>query len=70
MIGDDWMTLQEAGAKLGVSPLTLRRQAQLGQLAAVKRGRDWMTTTAAVDAYRAEHKGRVGRPKKTVEPEG
>ncbi len=70
MIGDDWVTLQEAGAKLGVSPLTLRRQAQVGRLHAVKRGRDWMTTTVAVEAYRVEHLGRVGRPKKIVEPEG
>ena len=64
-MGDNWMTLVEAGEHLGVSPQTLRKQVHLGQLHAVKRGRDWMTTAAAVETYRAEHKGRVGRPRKT-----
>jgi excisionase family DNA binding protein len=69
MMGD-WMTLVEAAEQLGVSPVTLREQAQKGRLAAVKRGRDWMTTPQAVEEYRTAHKGKVGRPKKQQEPEG
>jgi excisionase family DNA binding protein len=52
------MTIQEAAEKLGLADVTLRRQAVSGSLQAVKIGRDWLVTPAAVDAYRADHLGR------------
>jgi excisionase family DNA binding protein len=60
MIGKP-MTTDEAAAKLGLSPQTLRNQVASGRLVATKRGRDWWITPAALDRYRAESLGRPGR---------
>jgi excisionase family DNA binding protein len=55
------MTLKEAAALLGVSPVTLRAQIANRRLKATKRGRDWYVTTAAVERYREESLGQPGR---------
>jgi len=49
------LTLREAAEKLGLSPVTLRVQAERGTLRARKIGRDWMVTPAEVERYRAVH---------------
>lgn len=56
-------TLAEAAAELGLSPSTLKIQAQKGAIAARLLGKTWITTTAEVERYRREHLGKVGRPK-------
>ena len=48
------MTLQEAAATLGLSPVTLRVQIRNGKLRAVKRGRDWHVTPGEVERYRRD----------------
>lgn len=59
------LTLAEAAALLGLSADTLKRQAQRGKLRAEKhdtpRGPVWMTTNEAVEEYRQDYAGRVGR---------
>ena len=49
------LTLREAAEKLGLSPVTLRIQAERGTLKARKIGRDWMVTPAEVERYRIVH---------------
>ena len=50
------MTLIQAAELLGLSPATLRVQANKGKLHAEKRGRDWWVEPAEVERYRKEHK--------------
>ena len=47
----DPMTLPEAAEYSGLSVNTLRIQARTGRLVATKRGRDWLVTRKAMDAY-------------------
>lgn len=56
------MTLAEAAAALGMSPVTLRAQRANGRFAAEKVGRDWLTTPEEVERYRAASRGKAGRP--------
>lgn len=49
------MTLREAAERLGLSPVTLRIQAERGTLRARKIGRDWHVTPAEVERYRDVH---------------
>ena len=56
------MTTAEAAAELGLSPITIRAAIRRGHLPAAKVGRDWWVQTADLIAYRALHRGRVGRP--------
>ena len=49
------LTLRQAAERLGLSPVTLRIQAERGTLKARKIGRDWMVTPAEVERYRAEN---------------
>ena len=58
----DILSLAEAASRLGISPTTLRHAAQSGTLDAKRIGNSWATTPAAVERYRAERLGRVGRP--------
>jgi excisionase family DNA binding protein len=58
---DEIMTLAEAAAELGLSPDTLRRQAQRGVLEARLIGKTWVTTRRAVDDYRRQSLGQPGR---------
>jgi len=66
------LTTTEAGARLGLDPITIRRQIGAGKLAATKRGRDWFITERALADYEREHKGRHGWAKrpKTAKLEG
>lgn len=53
-VPSDQVTLTEAAASLGVTAATLRQQIANGKLRAVKHGRDWYVTPAAVEAYRTQ----------------
>ena len=58
------MTLNEAAARLGLDPSTLRHQIANGALRATKRGRDWWVTEAAVREYERKSLGNIfGRKK-------
>jgi len=60
----DLLDLKAAGARIGVSPHTLRGQARKGVLAATLVGHTWLTTAAEADRYAREHKGKPGvKPK-------
>jgi hypothetical protein len=58
--GDVLLSLQEAGARLGVAGSTLRHQALAGVLTAQLIGRSWVTTEREIERYRSEHLGKVG----------
>lgn len=49
-------TLPEAAKMLGLAPATLRAQARLGRLRAVKVGREWLVNPAEIERYRQEHR--------------
>ena len=56
------MTLNEAAARLGLDPSTLRHQIANGALRATKRGRDWWVTAREVERYERDSLGqRFGR---------
>lgn len=46
-----YLTLKEAAALAGLSPITLRVQIRNGRLKAVKVGRDWLVTRDEMRAY-------------------
>lgn len=48
-------TIPEAAKLLGISPQTLRLQARVGKLRAVKAGREWLVTPQEVERYRREN---------------
>lgn len=52
------LTLTEAAARLGLSPVTLRVQLGKGKLKGRKVGRDWTVSEREVERYRAESLGR------------
>lgn len=49
----DLLSLKEAAARFGVSRSHLQLVAQTGKLEAIRLGREWFTTAAAVEAYLA-----------------
>lgn len=49
-------TIPEAAVLLGVSPQTLRLQARLGKLRAVKIGREYVVSREEVERYRRENR--------------
>lgn len=55
------LTLAEASATSGLSPITLRRQIGAGRIAAVKRGRDWLVEELSLINY-LESRATSGRP--------
>lgn len=55
------VTLREAAERLAVTPDNLRGAIARGTLAAVKHGRDWWVTEAALKTYQDEHLGQPGR---------
>lgn len=59
---EDVVTLAEAAERLGVTPSTLRHQAQAGRLHARLIGKTWVTTADEVERYRRANLGRHGRP--------
>jgi excisionase family DNA binding protein len=48
-------TIPQASEMLGVSPQTLRLQARLGKLRAVKVGREWLVNSSEIERYRREN---------------
>jgi excisionase family DNA binding protein len=58
------MTTKEAAEALGIKPVTVRAAIKSGSLRAVRHGRDWHITPAAVEAYRAGSLGKPGRKAK------
>lgn len=58
------LTLQQAAARLGLSPSTLRHQAQSGKLRATLMGKTYVVSEREVERYRREHMGKVGRTPK------
>ena len=56
-------SLAEAAGDLGLSPETLRKQAQRGVLRAKLVGKTWVVTEREIERYRREHLGQGGRPK-------
>jgi excisionase family DNA binding protein len=63
-LADDWLSLREAAARSGLSASHLRLLARTGRLRAIKLGRDWFTTEAAVSAYLADERLRSKDPRK------
>lgn len=57
----DPLSVREAAARLGVSPVAVRQQIAGGRLRAVKRGRDWWVDPRAVERMR-RLPARSGRP--------
>jgi excisionase family DNA binding protein len=57
------LTLTEAGIRLGLSASTLRNQIHKGRLRGTLVGKTWTVTERELERYRAEHQGKVGRPK-------
>lgn len=58
------LTLAEASDRLGLSASTLRNQVKAGKLRARLVGKTWTVTERELERYRAEHMGKVGRPKR------
>lgn len=50
-----YFSLREAADQLGLSPGTLRLQAEHGKLRATKVAGRWIVTQAAIDRYRHGH---------------
>ena len=55
------LTLAEAGDRLGLSAVTLRRQVGRGRLKARLIGKTYIVSEREVERYAAESKGRKGR---------
>ena len=58
---DGYLTLAEAGARLGLSASTLRSQVRNGRLRAELVGKTWVVAERELERYRAESLGRPGR---------
>ncbi len=52
------LTLAQAAAQLGLSPITLRVQIRNGRLKGRKVGRDWTLSEREVERYRVASKGK------------
>lgn len=61
--GRGLLTLQEAAARLGRSPITLRSAIRRGKMIGHKYGRDWLVEESEVRTYELVSLGRVGYPK-------
>ena len=53
-------TIEEAAEILGLSPITVRHQAQRGKLPAARLGNMWVVSDEALAVYRARSLGRIG----------
>ncbi len=56
------LTTPQAAAQLGIGSAYVAQLCAAGRIKAVKVGRDWLLTPAALSAYRARARG-AGRPK-------
>jgi excisionase family DNA binding protein len=65
--GDTMLSLAQAAARLGLSPITLRAQARKGILRATLIGHSYVVPLSEVDRYAREHMGRVGpKPRRST----
>jgi excisionase family DNA binding protein len=65
-IREELLSVAEAAQELGLTPPAIRRAIQRGLIAPVRLdGRTNLIPRTQVDKYRAEHRGRMGRPAKT-----
>lgn len=55
-------TTKEAGLLLGLSPRSITKYAELGQIKAEKMGRDWIITADDLKRFQ-QIKRKVGRPR-------
>src|SRR5438445_64986 len=60
-----FMTLKHAAELLGVQPSTMRRMAARGTLQTRRFGKEWLTTPAWLEEYRAKRRG-PGRPRRSA----
>ncbi|MDQ6831838.1 MAG: helix-turn-helix domain-containing protein [Chloroflexota bacterium] len=58
--GTELLTLKEAAARIGVSPITLQQQIRKGVLHAVRLGNQWVVTADDLRAYTATRQGKRG----------
>ena len=66
LIREDLLSVAEAAQELGLTRPAIRRAIQRGLIEPVRLdGRTNLIPRAQVDKYRAEHRGRMGRPAKT-----
>jgi hypothetical protein len=63
-LADDLLSLREAAARSGLSASHLRLLARTERVKALKLGRDWFTTEAAVLAYLADERLRRNDPRR------
>ena len=68
-MADELIVLREAAARSGLSASHLRTLARTGEIKAVRIGRDWCTTEAAVRAYLATKRQRARGPYRRSHPE-
>jgi hypothetical protein len=61
---DELITLKEAAASSGLSTSHLALLCRTNKIAAVKKGRDWLTTRNAVADYLADEEKRSFNPAK------
>ena len=65
-IREDLLSVAEAAQELGLTRPAIRRAIMRGLIEPVRLdGRTNLIPRAQVDKYRAEHRGRMGRPAKT-----
>jgi excisionase family DNA binding protein len=65
-IKEDLLSVAEAAQELGLTRPAIRRAIMRGLIEPVRLdGRTNLIPRAEVDRYRAEHRGRMGRPAKT-----
>jgi excisionase family DNA binding protein len=63
---EDYLTVTEAAEELGLTASAIRRAIMRGLIEPVRLGRRTnLIPRAQVDKYRAEHRGRMGRPAKS-----
>jgi excisionase family DNA binding protein len=63
---EELLSVAEAAQELGLTPPAIRRAIQHGLIDPVRLdGRTNLIPRAQVEKYRAEHRGRLGRPAKT-----
>ncbi len=58
---EEWVTVAEVAVRLGLTPVTLRRAARVGNLEARRSGKVWLTTAPAVKAWLKDARHRPGR---------
>lgn len=52
----NWLTVEEAAARLRVAPRTMRKWAQTGVVSAWKAGRDWRISEEALQRFIDQHR--------------